>query len=523
MRGGDANAGDARLTQSFRLTSEHLDRFAEASGDHNPLHLDDLFAHETPYGRRIAQGALVTTAALGVVDAGTLERTTALDVQFRQPVFPDEDAAITLEGSEDERTVVKVLQRGRTAATVTITSDPEAAPPRDVEAPPHEAEAGTPRSWTIEELAAGDVSLSVPYVARPDELRALAADVGAAGVPPAILVWLAAASYTVGMLVPGRDAVFAGARIDRHSLEEAGALNVSVTAVDDRTGLVALDVTLQRGPASARMTLNTFLRARVPSPTRAGLDRHLPPSDRLAGRNVLVVGASRGLGAALCGALAGQGANVWAGFSRSADRAEGLRAEFGEDRVRLLRFDAEDAEDTRRAVSSIRAETGSLDGVALCAAPPLYEAPLHSDASVAALRFVESSLAMTLLPLAEATTSLAPEGWLVVVSSSAVEDPPEGWLHYVTAKAALEGVAAHVARHLGCRVLVPRPPRMWTDSTNTPMGRLGVVDNEEVAAAIARWVLDGDPLAGDVQILSPERLMEPPEPKLAQEPATGEL
>ena len=42
-----------------RVTQEQLARYAEASGDYNPLHLDPAFAAGTPYGRPIAHGMLV--------------------------------------------------------------------------------------------------------------------------------------------------------------------------------------------------------------------------------------------------------------------------------------------------------------------------------------------------------------------------------------------------------------------------------------------------------------------------------
>ena len=77
------------------------------------------------------------------------------------------------------------------------------------------------------------------------------------------------------------------------------------------------------------------------------------------------------------------------------------------------------------------------------------------------------------------------------MSSSALEDPPAPWPHYTIAKAALEGLAAYCARHLPARVLVVRAPKMWTDSTNTPLGRAGAAAPEQVAAAIARRVTSG--------------------------------
>jgi NAD(P)-dependent dehydrogenase (short-subunit alcohol dehydrogenase family) len=114
---------------------------------------------------------------------------------------------------------------------------------------------------------------------------------------------------------------------------------------------------------------------------------------------------------------------------------------------------------------------------------------------------------MALVPLAEALKLLSADGWLVVMSSSALDDPPAGWPHYVVAKAALEGAAAYCARQTPARVIVVRAPRMWTDSTNTPMGRSGAAEKEQVAAAIVRRILAGD-ATGRPEILTPEELTE---------------
>jgi hypothetical protein len=112
-------------------------------------------------------------------------------------------------------------------------------------------------------------------------------------------------------------------------------------------------------------------------------------------------------------------------------------------------------------------------------------------------------MAMTLVPLAHALELLSPEASIVVTSSSALDDAPEAWPHYVIAKAALEAAAAYCARHAPARVLVVRPPKMWTDSTNTPLGRIGAVATEQVAAAIVSWV------AGEsrgMALLTPEQI-----------------
>ena len=43
-----------RAARSLTLTAEHVRKFAEISGDHNPLHFDAAFAARTKFGRNIS-------------------------------------------------------------------------------------------------------------------------------------------------------------------------------------------------------------------------------------------------------------------------------------------------------------------------------------------------------------------------------------------------------------------------------------------------------------------------------------
>lgn len=53
----DIKIGDSFST-SREVTDELIRQFAEISGDHNPIHLDEEFAARTRFGRRIAHGML---------------------------------------------------------------------------------------------------------------------------------------------------------------------------------------------------------------------------------------------------------------------------------------------------------------------------------------------------------------------------------------------------------------------------------------------------------------------------------
>ncbi len=53
----DLKIGD-KFSTSREVTDEMIRKFAEVSGDYNPIHLDEEFAKTTRFGRRIAHGML---------------------------------------------------------------------------------------------------------------------------------------------------------------------------------------------------------------------------------------------------------------------------------------------------------------------------------------------------------------------------------------------------------------------------------------------------------------------------------
>lgn len=49
-----------KASRSITFTEEHVKKYAEVSGDYNPLHFDREFAAKTRFGRLVVQGGLTT-------------------------------------------------------------------------------------------------------------------------------------------------------------------------------------------------------------------------------------------------------------------------------------------------------------------------------------------------------------------------------------------------------------------------------------------------------------------------------
>ena len=89
------------MSASFekRITDDDIVRFAEVTGDTNPLHLDDDFARESIFGGRIAHGMLTASlfsAILGTRMPGPGCIYMSQSIRFRAPVRPEELAVATV-------------------------------------------------------------------------------------------------------------------------------------------------------------------------------------------------------------------------------------------------------------------------------------------------------------------------------------------------------------------------------------------------------------------------------------------
>jgi 3-hydroxybutyryl-CoA dehydratase len=86
-----------------QLTQPMLNAYAEASGDHNPIHIDEAFAKTTPMGGTIAHGMLVLSFISEMMAGALGERWLAsgsLDVRFRAPARPGD--TVTARATQQE-------------------------------------------------------------------------------------------------------------------------------------------------------------------------------------------------------------------------------------------------------------------------------------------------------------------------------------------------------------------------------------------------------------------------------------
>jgi 3-oxoacyl-[acyl-carrier protein] reductase len=233
----------------------------------------------------------------------------------------------------------------------------------------------------------------------------------------------------------------------------------------------------------------------------------------LRGRVALVTGGSRGIGAAICRALADAGAAVAINYRERADDAEKLADELRAKGVRATTFQADvsDAAAVTALVAAVKSELGPVDvlvnnaGIAITRGiDDLTEADFD--------RTILVNLKSAFLCMQAVLPSMRAHKWgrIINISSGAARGAGSIGPHYNASKAGMEGLTRGYAARLvkeGITVNAVAPSLIETDMmkgqdslvSRIPLGRFGTAD--EVAKAVMLLV-DNPYMTGQTVALS---------------------
>ena len=89
-----------KASNKHLITDEKIRAFAAISEDYNPIHLDDDYAKNSQFGKRLAHGALIssffsTLFAMKLPGAGAIY--VSQSTQFKKPVFINDEVIAEIE------------------------------------------------------------------------------------------------------------------------------------------------------------------------------------------------------------------------------------------------------------------------------------------------------------------------------------------------------------------------------------------------------------------------------------------
>jgi cyclic-di-GMP-binding biofilm dispersal mediator protein len=185
------------------------------------------------------------------------------------------------------------------------------------------------------------------------------------------------------------------------------------------------------------------------------------------GKKVLVLGGSRGIGAAIVRRFANDGANVTFTYAGSKDAAEALAKETGSSAVKS------DAAERASVIDSVK-NAGPLDILIVSAGTLALGNPLEIDAD-AIDKMIDINVRAPYHASVEAARTM-PEGGRIIIIGSVNGDrmPFAGGAAYALTKSAVQGMARGLARDFGDRnitvnVIQPGPTSTDMNPEDGPM------------------------------------------------------
>ncbi|MGQ4484927.1 SDR family oxidoreductase [Streptomyces sp. 372A] len=222
----------------------------------------------------------------------------------------------------------------------------------------------------------------------------------------------------------------------------------------------------------------------------------------------VVTGGSRGIGAAVCVRLAGQGHDIALAYRSDADAAEQVaEAVRGTGRRCVtVRVDTADETDVDRLFDTAAAELGPVTGLVNNAGMSGPVGPLAEADAAGMRRALEVNVLGYLLCARRAVRDMTRTGGGAIVnvsSAAATLGSPGEYVHYAAAKGAVDTMTVGLSKEVGpsgIRVNAVAPGVIRTGfhadparpdklGPGTPLGRPGEPD--EIAGAIA-WLLSPD-------------------------------
>ena len=89
----NVEVGDELVPISKLITMKQILMYADASGDYNPIHIDEEFAKNSQFGKNIGHGMMVaaTISELMVRNfADAWYKTGKMKMRFKSPVYPED-------------------------------------------------------------------------------------------------------------------------------------------------------------------------------------------------------------------------------------------------------------------------------------------------------------------------------------------------------------------------------------------------------------------------------------------------
>lgn len=478
----------------MKFSEQQLTIFAQLSHDINPLHLDEQYAHSTPFGRRVFYGCAAVLWSLGHWAKGRAFQLEFIKVNFKKPLFLDEEYQVQIE-DKGHQVVVRIRKNASIRMSLSFTW--ANASSASIEMRPRKfspllaARAGINFKDDIPEI----IEEARRYQIDINAIEKLANDfeLRVEQLPMHQIEAICWASYLVGMQIPGRQALFTNFEFTFDNKIEATQFNLSALSAELHEQFNHIEIT---GMGAGIVSFNIVSWVR-PEPVRfdlSTLQAAIGISNKFAGKTILVTGASRGLGSVLARAFALHGADVVVNYRSNTAEALSIKQDIESlgRKATLAQGDVSTSIGVEAVLGTIKRNAIEIDVLINSALPPPIAASLPEQSEEDVLAYVSIALGITVRTSYGLLQVLKPGGTFLTISSIFVVHPEPKFSAYTAAKCAIEGWICAIAREIPSKnFVIVRPPRMLTDMTNASQSSRGYASASEVAYQIISAMTPG--------------------------------
>ena len=455
------------LKETFIITQELTDSFAQATGDFNPLHVDPVAARRYQFGSTVIHGIGGLLKALDII-VGKIDEPVAiknLKVQFNSPVRHGDIVELICDEIKPGPIRITLLTSGKRTQIIDVellvNTEPAPAFIDNLYKKNARNSKALVLSFADSESLAGEVELVWDSRRMKDLFPHLYKN-----MPDNQIAVLMGTTNIVGMNCPGLHSVYGGLKVsfDANADDINPILKYTVSKRDGRFSLINIAITHN----CAQGDIEALFRPEpIEQPDFTSIRKLVKP-EKFKSQQALVIGGSRGVGEITAKLIAAGGGHPIVTYAKGKN-------------------------DAHRVMDDIVANGGQCDAIRYnVLSPELDVDGLSDNEPITHLYYFASPLIeksdgfiwsekifrkftdfyivglADLLELFVKIPAYRKNGLVVFIPSTIyLDEPQKGFAEYIAAKAATEAFLKQFAfKYPAFQFRAPRLPRMMTDQTS---------------------------------------------------------